>query len=630
MTAGPVVLLVVAMICLSFSMQPQAHGQESLTASGVRGGGTVSVVTEWFPAPAVRYTELDRRVAIEWGSNLPRVDSLEHGLKPPFAYLFAGYNIYQLPSPDATLQSAKKIANYYVTYGDPCPPRVIYDLIYDAEYGIILTLPVQIGITPEIHRWFVFDRDYLNGKQLLTNGTAYHVAVTAYYWSSTGDYPAAAESSPIVYTVRPQSERFYSLNPGEVLPGVVQTQALGVAPSDGRLEVVVVDPGRVTGHTYTVEFTPGDSGFVWSLRDLTQGTVLLSDQTNQSGDVNYSITDGLMVKVIDSEPGMKDYQIPAGRCEWTWASADIGAEGFGGAIGNAYDNFPSRSTVTYDKLRNVLLRFAETDSAGNAIDTTDPDHSSGYRYLRGADQPAARPGFAPFITHPESGYAYQTFERNIPIAAYNVDVSPPVRLAVGFLENNVPAGLVDGKYWPGIATVYPDNISSSGPLEWLFVFDKPYSDLPDTTLQVDLLADATPMMWLMTVRNKYAGGYQPNSELLIRASHLNVPGVTYQFSVPQATSVREEWLVRDCRLEQNFPNPFNPTTTIRFALPRIQHVNLSVFNVLGQRVAVLEDGVRGAGLHEYTFDGDGLASGIYLYRLTAGVQSITKKLMLLR
>ncbi|MDH4069883.1 MAG: T9SS type A sorting domain-containing protein [Ignavibacteria bacterium] len=83
-------------------------------------------------------------------------------------------------------------------------------------------------------------------------------------------------------------------------------------------------------------------------------------------------------------------------------------------------------------------------------------------------------------------------------------------------------------------------------------------------------------------------------------------------------------------LEQNSPNPFNPSTRIAFTLPEQSVVTLEVFNMLGQRVAVLADGVRGAGTHNVTFNASNLASGIYIYRLQTPGFVTTKKLMLMK
>lgn len=83
-------------------------------------------------------------------------------------------------------------------------------------------------------------------------------------------------------------------------------------------------------------------------------------------------------------------------------------------------------------------------------------------------------------------------------------------------------------------------------------------------------------------------------------------------------------------LSQNFPNPFNPSTVIRFTVPFAQHVTLSVYDMLGRRIAVLTDGIRNAGSHDVPFRADGLASGIYLYRLQTSAGSVTRTMTLIQ
>lgn len=83
-------------------------------------------------------------------------------------------------------------------------------------------------------------------------------------------------------------------------------------------------------------------------------------------------------------------------------------------------------------------------------------------------------------------------------------------------------------------------------------------------------------------------------------------------------------------LDQNYPNPFNPTTTIAFTLDRTQHVRLSVYDVLGREVAVLVDGVQGAGAYRVPFDATGLVSGTYLYRLRAGSNTLSRTMLLVK
>lgn len=83
-------------------------------------------------------------------------------------------------------------------------------------------------------------------------------------------------------------------------------------------------------------------------------------------------------------------------------------------------------------------------------------------------------------------------------------------------------------------------------------------------------------------------------------------------------------------LSQNFPNPFNPTTTIDFALPAGRNVSISVFNILGQRVSTLVNGFLPAGDHSVVWNASGFASGVYIYRIHAGQFSMTKRMLLLK
>ena len=87
-------------------------------------------------------------------------------------------------------------------------------------------------------------------------------------------------------------------------------------------------------------------------------------------------------------------------------------------------------------------------------------------------------------------------------------------------------------------------------------------------------------------------------------------------------------LPAEFRLQQNYPNPFNPTTTIAFSIPAAGHVTLRVYNVLGQEVATLWDGFMAPQTNKVTFDAVDLASGVYLYRLTApGVVQVKKMVL---
>jgi C-terminal processing protease CtpA/Prc len=99
-----------------------------------------------------------------------------------------------------------------------------------------------------------------------------------------------------------------------------------------------------------------------------------------------------------------------------------------------------------------------------------------------------------------------------------------------------------------------------------------------------------------------------------------------------ATDVDElaENLPQEFGLQQNYPNPFNPSTRIKYQLPIQSHVTLKVYNLLGQEVATLVDGVEEPGYKSVRWDASGVASGVYFSRLESGGSIETKKLLLLR
>jgi hypothetical protein len=83
-------------------------------------------------------------------------------------------------------------------------------------------------------------------------------------------------------------------------------------------------------------------------------------------------------------------------------------------------------------------------------------------------------------------------------------------------------------------------------------------------------------------------------------------------------------------LHQNFPNPFNPSTQIRFDVPEQTHVRLTVYDVLGREVKNLVNDVKEPGFHVVSFDGRALASGVYFYRINAGTFSATRVMVLVK
>ena len=96
------------------------------------------------------------------------------------------------------------------------------------------------------------------------------------------------------------------------------------------------------------------------------------------------------------------------------------------------------------------------------------------------------------------------------------------------------------------------------------------------------------------------------------------------------TGVEDETYPTRFQLGQNFPNPFNPVTTFRFAVPRESRVTVTLYDVAGREVRTLADDTFEPGYHTIPLYAEGLASGVYFCRMTAGSFSETRKLMLLK
>lgn len=125
-------------------------------------------------------------------------------------------------------------------------------------------------------------------------------------------------------------------------------------------------------------------------------------------------------------------------------------------------------------------------------------------------------------------------------------------------------------------------------------------------------------------------------DFTIRCADSSTPQITdtqqYQIISSNPVGVDDDLVSRpaDFKLLGNFPNPFNPATAIRLELPNEGHVKIDIFNILGQHVQTLYDGVMSAGQNEVVWDGERVASGVYLYRVVAGNKTATSKMLLMK
>jgi endo-1,4-beta-xylanase len=166
------------------------------------------------------------------------------------------------------------------------------------------------------------------------------------------------------------------------------------------------------------------------------------------------------------------------------------------------------------------------------------------------------------------------------------------------------------------------------------------SGTPDDNQQLQLYQKIFPVLWRHPgVKGITLWGYLEGQEwqttcYLVRADGSWRPALTWlaQFLKSNPTAVEKtiSGLPSQFQLEQNFPNPFNPATTIRYSISQTSKVTLRVFDLLGKEIQTLVNTAQMPGQYQVTFDARNLTSGVYFYRLTAGSYTETKKLVLMK
>lgn len=107
-------------------------------------------------------------------------------------------------------------------------------------------------------------------------------------------------------------------------------------------------------------------------------------------------------------------------------------------------------------------------------------------------------------------------------------------------------------------------------------------------------------------------------------------GIVPHYNMLYKSGMNADGTVTEYSLSSNYPNPFNPSTVISYALPQSGLVTLKVYDILGNEVATLVNEVKSEGIHSVNFDASGLPSGVYIYKMQAGDFVQTKKMMLLK
>ena len=185
---------------------------------------------------------------------------------------------------------------------------------------------------------------------------------------------------------------------------------------------------------------------------------------------------------------------------------------------------------------------------------------------------------------------------------------------------------------------YGEGTTIEPTLEYGYQYLEMIQDFKKNSIDPDFQYQATDLrvpMKIYDLRKKHKGNSEINARLdtafnLIVADELDSAIALIDEITSIALNQANENLPTEFLLEQNYPNPFNSSTLISYQLPRAGRVKLAIFNVAGQLVEILVDGMRPAGYHSVCWQAKDLSAGVYFCRIEAGAYYAMKKLLYLK
>ncbi|MEE9431171.1 MAG: T9SS type A sorting domain-containing protein [Melioribacteraceae bacterium] len=269
--------------------------------------------------PNVVVSSLDEEIVLSWGTDETERKNIEE--YDTLGYTFQGYVVYQFPTAEFKIEEAIPIATYDLIDGIE---KVVVTK-FDAEEGIFNNKLKFRGTDSGIKRFISVNRDTLNSSSYLYNGSEYYFAVSSYAVSSKASvHPNFIESSILPITIIPEQEKLGSelASFGDT---IIVTHDKGF--SSGKINAIVIQPDKLSGHDYEITFEIVDSGMVydprrrreylrfnvaaWNLKDLNTGKFIITKSTNYRGDDSSPIVNGLQIRVSSVPKDFKAFQVVA-------------------------------------------------------------------------------------------------------------------------------------------------------------------------------------------------------------------------------------------------------------------------------------------------------------------------------
>ena len=524
--------------------------------------------------PSVSVTTTEESVVLNWGDDLDAILATEYDSTA--GYFFEGYNVYQLPTATSSLSDAVKVATFDLENG----VTEILGNVFVPEYGTQVSIPVQNGLDVGIKRFFVAEQDYTTGKPLYA-GSEYYFAVTAYNYNPAPDLiedkalESAAAVLAIVVQPPPPGTRYTSP------AGTMLTFTKSGGESDGQIEGVVVDPGKVTGDSYTVGFAvspdPDWTEPIWYMEN-SAGTKVLDDQA-QMGDLSdyddQLVVDGLKVKVSGPPVGINPYRAGVAYGDgsatsatylagWDftgdrWISGTDWGAGTGrlfGGLSNGYEFFGS-TLVEGTDFFDVRMDWAGCETCDPAVDTTS-------EMMMAKSMAEGQPWSKAVQYDRGNGYAVGDQLAWVPWIAYNTETDPPTPVKCAIVED--PSGNVNYLWDMGWNNLQA-GFEALGGREYTFILADEYGvdengalvDNPDYSSYLDGTLDGTynNSMYAFWPAPRGSRGYLHAAYTFsIFASNVNVIGEDmWTFTAPAVeTSAANK--AEDFDMMNVYPNPY--------------------------------------------------------------------------
>jgi len=590
--------------------------------------------------PPVRVSELDKQVVLDWGFDLNQVAQVESYRNSGFE--FEGYNVYQLPSPTASIAEGVRLA----TFDKKNLISIVFDNAFDQETGFVLEKPVQFGSDEGIKRYFTVTRDAIRQRPL-ANGVTYYFAITSYA-VLTEDIDApfrVLESTPVVVAATPQPPRPGSTEPPAPESDVAVNHEAG--SSTASIQVKIANPAVIQSGNYQIVFAYYNPATGETKTELTEADTLSSvegvfEHEQYSEGHRYNVGDPWPLRwqlrrdgqpvsnawfpQIDPDGSVTAQEAPivgglqvyvplvvAQIANWTsegerWVTGvDFGGEAFfgGATIGAHFFG----STLSASDLEPVILEFQGDTTSGPA----DGWASKGAVYIRGA-----------------GGYAYAG-TGYLPFAAYvlNPDGSKGRQVNVSFVE----AVNCSNMRWDMGLLLDPDDFGgtipdecelSLGGREYIFIHKSDYNEGAD--YNDENFAPTADVMYAIWPAQRGTRPYLQAPFTLSFAPTVPLSsGDRFSFTVQGAVTDDPELKRQAVEQINVFPNPyfgFSRLETNRFQkfvtfthLP--EKATIRIFTLAGIPVRVIEhDSPSQFERWDLTNqDGIPVASGIYLVHI---------------